>query len=358
MNSIDTNGQRPIVGPTTTPTDTPVAPADAPASTSRQMPVGFAPTAGNASGLLQNFILPKTTLDALGLLRPSNQGDGEALVSQAFLTSERLASENESNEASAISASAATQAGILGAFQLRLTTLNSINRTARATIAANDGQLNSIDADIGQVLQELDTLEDQQQSITDQINALEVTDENAGQIRDLRAQLAIVNGQMGGLNTTLNALENDQDRLRAENAGLTNEINQRQQTIDGQTRLIALIGAALERLVAATDGVNQTVEGAQEQKVIATGEVIMEDILSDLQNIFEIDLEDAGLETLISETQLDDREVKNAVTLSFGLVGSFFESLGLFLQLANLAELDLDSAAFGNNKSQRMQISV
>lgn len=358
MSSIDTNSPPPVVGPTPAPSGTPATSADAPASPNPQIPTGFAPTAGNASGLLQNFILPKTTLDALGLLRPSNQGDSEVLVSQAFLTSERLADENESNEASAISARAATQASILAAFQLRLATLENENNAARATIAANNTQLNAIDADIGQVLQDIDRLENRQQSLTDQINALDVTDENAGQIRELRAQLADVDSQIGQLNNTLNTLENDQDRLRTANAGLANEIDERQESIDGQNRVFTLISTALERLVAAADGVNQTVEGAQEQTVITTGEVILEDILPDLQNIFEIDLEDAGLETTIRASQLDDREIEDAVTVSFGLVGSFFESLGLFLQLANLVELDLDTTAFGNNKTQRMHITI
>lgn len=360
MSAFDTNNLPPVIGPTTLPAGTPAAPAEAPAA--EQDVVGFVPSSGNSSGLLQNFILPKTTLDALGLLRPSNQGDSEVLVSQAFLTAERLADENEAANASALSAMAATQASILAAFQLRLAALEAANTAAQGTIAGNNAQLNAIGAEIGQVSQDLDGLRAEQQSLNDQIAALENTEpqtgETAAELVALRRELAFVNAQISELNGTLDALQDDVDRLDAENARLSDEIEARQETIDAQSELVVLISGLFDRFVTATDGQNRSVDEAQEDTVIETNEVVLEEILPNMQQIFEIDLEDIGLETIIGDTRLDDRAAEEAVALSFGLVGSFFESLGVFLQLSNLIELDLDSTAFGNNKTQRMQISV
>ena len=355
MSTLDGTHLPPVIGPSSLPADTPVTTGDTPAASVQQGGTSLPPTASNSSGLLQNFILPKTTLDALGLLRPSNQGDSEILVSQAFLTAERLADESEASEASALSSLAATQAAILAAFQLRLASLQAANNADRAQIDTNNTQIEAIDTEIGEINGELGELETQRQDLETAIAGLDADDP---QLAALQQQLDGVNNEIARLDGRLDGLEGEQNRLTAENARLGDAIDERQQEINQQSRTVALINTTLERLIAATDGVNQSVDAVQEESVLDTGEVILEERLPDMQQIFEIDLEDIGLETTIAEARLDDRAVEDAVTVSFGLVGSFFESLGLFLQLSNLVELDLDSTAFGNNNSQRMQISV
>lgn len=362
MNPVDPTSVTPVFGPTSIPADTPEAAPNAPLSTTQQGISGTPPTAGNNSGLLQNFILPKTTLDALGLLKPSNQGDSEVLVAQAFLTAERLTDENDSAQAAALSAAAALQVSILAAFQERLVALQAANAAARETITGNTQQLANLNGQITATTNERDALQNSQQSLQDQITALEntepQTDAIAAQLASLRAELQVVTAQISQLNDTLNALGVQQNALRAENAQLTSEIEEREAAIAAQNALVTLITATLERLVTVSDGVNIAVDATQNQTANDANDVILEDILPSMQEIFEIDLEDIGLETAIDDTRIDDREVAEAITLSFGLVGSFFESLGVFFQQSNLVQLDLDTAAFGNNKSQRLQIPV
>ncbi len=364
MSSLDATNLPPVINPTVLPSDVPASSNETAAATAEQTTVGLpsATTTSSASGLLQNFILPKTALDALGLLKPSNQGDSEVLVAQASLTAEELADDSEATEASALSAMAATNAGIFGAIQLQIATLRAQNNAAQDRIASNNGQINAIDNQISQNAQALGDLEDQQRNLNNQIADLEAvdpqTDEIVDQIRALQQQLSGVNASIADLNNTIEDLQGERSSLASENAEIQNEITGREQTILVQTQLVELLGSLLERFIDASQGVNETIDDAQKETELETSEVVLESILPDLQQVFEIDLEDAGLETVLSETRLDNRETEEAITVSFGLVGSFFESLGLFLQLSNLVELDLDSTAFGNNKSQRMQISI
>ncbi|MDX8355146.1 hypothetical protein [Cognatiyoonia sp. IB215182] len=362
MNPVDPNSIPPVFGPTSIPTDIPETRTNAPLSTTQQGISSATPTAGNTSGLLQNFILPKTTLDALGLLKPSNQGDSEVLVAQAFLTAERLVDESDSAQATALSAAAALQVSILAAFQDRLAALQDANAAAREQIASNNEALATLSDQIEESAEEIDVLQERQQDLREQINELEEiepqTDVIAAQIASLREQLRVVTAEIGQLNDALDALEEQQGQLRAENTQLTAEIEAREDAIAAQNALVTFITATLERLIAASDGVNIAVDETQDQTTAETNDVILEDILPSMQEIFELDLEDLGLETVIDDTRIGDREIEEAIALSFGLVGSFFESLGVFFQQSSLVQLDLDSTAFGNNKSQRLQIPV
>jgi len=362
MNPVDPNSIPPVFGPTSIPADVPDTGTNAPLSTTQQGIGGATPTAGNSSGLLQNFILPKTTLDALGLLKPSNQGDSEVLVAQAFLTAERLADENDSAQATALGAAAALQVSILAAFQERLASLQDANAAAREQIASNNEALATLSDQIEESSDEIGVLQERQDDLRERISELEdtepQTDVVAAEIASLREQLRVVTAEIGQLNDAVDALEERQGQLRTENTQLTAEIEAREDVIAAQNTLVTLITATLERLIDASDGANAAVDETQDQTTTETNDVILEDILPSMQEIFEIDLEDLGLETVIGDINIDDREVDEAVIVAFGLVGSFFESLGVFFQQASLVELDLDTAAFGNNKSQRLQLSV
>lgn len=359
MSMVDGTHFSPVVGPGTSPAEAPANPNAAPDPATDESSAASVPSPGNSSGLLQNFVLPKSTLDALGLLKPSNQGDTEVLVSQAYLTAELLADESEASEATALGFLAAANSSIAAADQARLAALEEQNAIDQNTISQNETRLASISGQIGSANSELTEFETQREQLTAQIAALDANDpDNAEQLAALERQLSNVNSQITSLEQTLGGLEAEQERLNSEIAQLRDDIIGRQQTINQQQVLLSLRESFLDKLVAATDGINQTVEEEQEETVTQEAEVILEEVLPNLQLIFETDLEDVALEEIIGDIKLQDRETQEAVALSVGIVGSFFESLGVFFQLANLIELDLDTAAFGNNKTQRLQISM
>ncbi|WP_341367296.1 hypothetical protein [Yoonia sp. BS5-3] len=359
MSTLDGAGLSTVVNPTSLPVDTSTPQAEV---TDNVIPDGAVPSAGNTSGLLANFLPAKTLLDALGLLRPSNQGDSEVLIAQAYLTNERLGDESESAAASALGSMAAAQSNLLEFFRLQLAALEASNRVDRETIATNSTTIDQLNTDIDQASEQLQEFETEQRDLNEQIAALKdidpQTEQTAADIVALQQRLDGVNRQVTDATTALEGLRDERRQLETQNTGLQNDIDQRQSSINSQTALVSVITITLERFVNATQGVNSDVDEAQDEVVIEAAEVLLEEILPEMQRIFESDIEDAGLEETISNTSLDDREVADANIIAFGLVGTFLEALGVFLQLANLQQLDLDSTAFGNNKSQRMQISV
>ncbi len=324
--------------------------------------VGIGQTVGNTSGLLQNFVLPKTTLDALGLLKPSNQGDSEALVSQAFLIAERLADESESAQATAFGEFAAGQAAAIEAFLQRISTLEAENAAAQGQINTNNGKVNKIDRNIGNVAEQISELEGQKQSLNAEIDALvqiaPQTDDIRAQIDALSAQITGIDDEIQQLNGTLADLQAEKTGLLAQNENLQTEIGNRQSTIDDQQQLALLISEVFSKTIVALEGTNQSVDETQDLTSLESGEVILEETLPNMQQIFDFDIEDVAIENLIANSAVTEEEAAKAVAISYGLAGSFYESLGIFFQLANLGELDLDSTAFGNNKSQRVEIFV
>ncbi|MEL7389110.1 MAG: hypothetical protein AAFN76_04950 [Pseudomonadota bacterium] len=362
MNPVDPKSTPPVFGHTSNPTDVSgIATGKEPSKTQQGISTA-ASTAASANGVLQNFILPKTTLDALGLLKPSNQGDGEVVAAQALLTAERLVDQSESAEATALSAAAALQVRVLSAFTDRFEALRDANAAGREQIASNLEALAVLSEQIEESFDEIEGLEKRQNDLREQIAELEKsepkTDVIEAQIESLREDQRIVTAEIDDLAETLEELEDERGQLHGENAQLTAEIEAREDAIAAQNRFFALITATLERLISVSNGVNVAVNETQDQTEAEATDFVLADILPSMQELFEFDLEDLALETVIDDSRISDRKTEEAVVLSFGLVGSFFESLGVFFQKSSLVELDLDSTAFGNNKSQRLQIHV
>ncbi len=320
------------------------------------------PSAGNGSGLLQNFVLPRTSLDALGLLRPSNQGDSEVLISQVSLIAEELAGDSESAQSEANGAAAAALSAFLQGVANRIAELQTQNADAQDRIEANQTTIQGLDSDIAALNTNLNTLTVDINALNAQIAALQNT---SPMTPDVSQQIQALTNQVQTLTAQANQIRGQITTLEARKAGLegqialdTAQIAANDSTIAAQAQNALASVFVLASLREALQSPSESIDAAQN---LFLEEIISQDVeefLPNMQQIFEADFEDAQIQEMIEETDLTDDEISKAVTVSFGLLGSFYEGLGIFLQQANLVELDLDSVARGNNESQRMQIAL
>ncbi len=320
------------------------------------------PSAGNGSGLLTNFVLPRTSLDALGLLRPGNQGDTEVLISQVSLITEQLAAESDSAQTEAEGAAAAALSGFLLSISNRIAQLQTQNADAADRIATNSATINGLNGDIANNSADLAAVTADINALNTQIASLQntspMTPDVAQQIQDLTAQVQ-------GLTAQADQIRGKIATLEAQKAGLENQITtdtgliaQNEGVISAQEQTALASIFVLSALRESLETPSESIDAAQR---LFLEEVISQDVeefLPNMQVLFEADFEDAQIQEMIRETGLSDDEVSKAVTVSFGLLGSFYEGLGIFLQQANLVELDLDTVARGNNESQRVQIGL
>ena len=313
MDTITGSGIAPIPLPQQNNPDAQSASTDnntQPANTvSNQIPNG--PTAGNSSGLLQNFVISRASLSSVGLRAPINAGDTEVLLAEVSLILSELNDQNESYKATN-----QANTGLVRSNFERFT----INLSERIRKEINDlnSEITSLQTEISnlQAIDQTTLSETQKEALNSQISSL-------------NTRFTDLNAQVTGLNVALALAIFLQIfvELFASLLGL------------GETAFFEL----LETLV------NQESENTEENLSV---------ILPEFQEVFEVDLEDAEIQEYIAEFGIEDENIEKAQIVSFGLLGSFFEALGVFFQQADLVELDLDSVARANNKQQRLQIAL
>ena len=320
------------------------------------------PSAGNSSGLLTNFVLPKSSLDALGLLKPSNQGDSEVLASQVSLVAEELATDSNSAEAEANAEAAEALSAFLQGVSTRIAELRAQNDEAQGRIQANSATIDGLDAassglntDLAEVTAEIGTLNAQIATLQ---ASVPVTQDVAQQIQELTRQVQDLTTQAGQIQTQIS-------EIQAQKAGLQEQITADLALIAANDGTIAAQAQnavnSIFALAALREEVQSPSESIEAAQSLFLEEIVAQDIeefLPNMQVLFEADFEDAQIQEMIAETGLTDEEAAKAIAISYGLVGSFYEGLGVFLQQANLVELDLDSVARANNESQRLQIPL
>lgn len=293
--------------------------------------------APSVGALLQDFFRSRTHLEGLGLRTPRNAGDTEVLLAEVSLILGRLSANNDGMKGSADAVRKRSilneadrnfrnLAGLDGAIQDKTLQKDQKN-TERNELAA---EVNGNTARIGELMAQLPTLgeEDQQQVL---------------------AEI----GRLNTANNTLNAAIRDLDQQIGQ---LTAEIDTLTASFTILTIFGNFLGNFILRFLFQSDAV-QIEETKQEVEKLREEEELSE-ITPAFQNLLEIDLEDAAIQEFIADRNLDETEVAETFKQAIGLLGSFFEALGVLLQAADLVELDLDASARANNKAQRLQLSL
>ncbi len=253
--------------------------------------------AGNSSRLLQSFVIARNSLDSVGLRRPLNAGDTEMLLAEISLIIAELSGDNETSRAN----NQASRAIIRSLFE----------RFNINSIAAARAQIEVAAAELGRLW------------------TLDTTDLPKEEVDAIRVQIGILNRLIATLNSQI------------ERATFI------QSFIDFFIGLIGLPEAVSPEFL---ENLSFFVRESSEQE--------QSEILSDFQEILEVDLEDTDIQEYIAELSIEDINIEKAQIVSFGLLGSFFEALGVFFQQADLVELDLDPLARANNKQQRLQVTL
>ncbi len=323
-----------------------------------------APVVTNLVDLSKSLILPRTSLGALGLSKPGNQGDGEVLVAQVFSAAESLREEGDSEQEAALSAAAAAQARILVEAQARVSALRVLNDEARETITQNTAILTTLGFQIEDVTVTLQDLEGLSGELQDEIRKLEgiepPTNEIEAQLDSLRVELQAVNSRIESLSDVLSGLQTEINELNDENLRLNSEIAQRVDAISAQNQLVSLTTRALDRLVTAAHGFSTSVYESQKQALTEANERVLADILPDMQKIIESSIENDQIKTINADTRTKDHEIEEAVKTGEESANLLLYLLGVFYSVQNsvLVELDGYTTSFGNDKGRRFKIPV